>query len=170
MDEIDGFSSKKKQFSCIAFVWNRSIWRSRQWNVLVLVSPFMKAVFMESILAEQTSGNFSFTNSIRSFWNHLNSFPWNFLNQNNFHGIFHHETDFKENFQHKLVAWFSHQHILFSRSCKKLKTLFFSNFQSWKEFSLNSRCWSWFFWILLRRNQFPWFFCERSSLWWISLE
>ena len=106
--------------------------------VLVLVSPFMKAVFMESISAEQTSGNFSLTNSIWSFWNHLDWFPWNFLNQNNFHGIFHHEIDFQENFQNKLVAWFSHQHILFSRSCRKMKTHFFWIFQSLKDF----------FWIL----------------------
>ena len=125
MDEIGGFSFKKT--SCLALHLYEIGPSGVPVNemVLVLVSPFLKAVFMESILAEQTSGNFSLTNSIRSFWNHLNWFPWDFLNENNFLGIFHHETDFQENFQNKLVAWFSHQHVLFSRSCKKIKTFFF---------------------------------------------
>ena len=138
MDEIGGFSSRKT--SCLALHLYEIGPSGVPVNemVLVLVSPFMKAVFMESISAEQTSGNFSLTYSIRSFWNHLNWFPWNFLNQNNFHGIFHHETDFQETFQNKLVAWFSHQHILFSRSCKKI--IFFFDFPVLKkvfsEFSL----------------------------------
>ena len=140
MDEIGGFSSRKT--SCLELHLYEIGPSGVPVNemVMVLVSPFLKAVFMESISAEQTSGNFSLTNSIRSFWNHLNWFPWNFLNQNNFHGIFHHETDFQETFQNKLVAWFSHQHILFSRSCKKMKTLFFYDFPVLKrvfsEFSL----------------------------------
>ena len=125
MDEIGGFSSKKTSFLALHLYEIGSSGVPVSEMVLVLVSPFMKAVFIESISAEQTSGNFSLTNSIWSFWNPLNWFPWNFLNQNFFQGIFHHETDFQENFRNKLVAWFSHQHILFSRSCKKLKTLFF---------------------------------------------
>ena len=140
MDEIGGFSSKKTSFLALHLYEIGSSGVPVSEMVLVLVSPFMKAVFIESISAEQTSGNFSLTNSIWSFWNPLNWFPWNFLNQNFFQGIFHHETDFQENFRNKLVAWFSHQHILFSRSCKKLKTLFFFDFPVLKrvfsEFSL----------------------------------
>ena len=170
MDEIGGFTSKKTSFLAFHLYEIGSSGVPVSEMVVVLVSPFMKAVFLESMSAEQTSGNFSLTISFWSFWNHLNWFPWIFLNQNNSHGIFHHETDFQKNLQNKLIAWFSHQHILFSRSCKKIKTLFFSIFQSWKELSLNSRCWSSFFWLFLRRNQFPWFFCDWSPLWWISLE
>ena len=125
MDEIGGSSPKYTSFLALHLYEIRSSGLPVSEMVLVLVSPFLKTVFMEAISAEQTSGNFPLKNSIWSFWNHLNWFPWNFLNQNNFHGIFHHETDFQENFQNKLVAWFSHQRILFSRSCKKLKTLFF---------------------------------------------
>ena len=125
MDEIGGFSSRKTSFLALHLYEIGPSGVPVNEMVLVLVSPLMKAVFTESLSAEQTSGNFSLTNSIWSFWNHLNWFPWNFLNQNNFHGIFHHETDFQEIFRNKLVACFSHQYILFSRSCKKMKTLFF---------------------------------------------
>ena len=128
MDEIGGFTSKKTSFLAFHLYEIGSSGVPVSEMVVVLVSPFMKAVFLESMSAEQTSGNFSLTISIWSFWNHLNWFPWIFLNQNNSHGIFHHETDFQKHFQNKLIAWFSHQHILLSRSCKKIKTLFFFNF------------------------------------------
>ena len=153
MDEIGGFTSKKTSFHAFHLYEIGSSGVPVSEMVVVLVSPFMKAVFLECMSAEQTSGNFSLTISIWSFWNHLNWFPWIFLNQNNSHGIFHHETDFQKHFQNKLIARFSHQHILFSRSCKKIKTLFF-------QFSSLEKS---FLWILVVGVHFFDFSCGEIS-------
>ena len=104
-------------------------------------------------------------------WLQINliDFHWIFSNRNDTHGILINETDFWGNHIHELFPRISLWQKLVSWNSIQSK-LFFLSFQFEIEFPPISSWWSWFLQLSHGRNQFPWFFCARSSLLWLSPE
>ena len=169
MVEIAGFSLKKTSFLSLHLFEIGSSGVPVSEMVLVLASPLMKAVFMESIPVEQTSGTFidklnlivlksSKLVSMKFF--ESKKFPRNFSPWNWFPGDFSKQT----------CSMIFRSTYFVLNVLQKIKNSFFSMFQFLKRVFSEYLLLEMIILIFLGRNQLPWFFCELSSLWWISPE
>ena len=137
--------------------------------ILILLSPLMKAVFINSTSEEEISKNFLRWYSLRLSSNQFNWFPLIFFQPKRCPRTFSQwnrfsKKSYTQTFSKKFH--FTDFNLMDSNQSKWL----FPLFQFENEFSPNSRWWCWFQQNFHGKNQLPWFLCARSSISWLSPE
>ena len=130
----------------------------------------MKAVSMDFTSKEQTPRTFLRWYSIWLTSNQLNWFPLTFFQSKRYPRNFNPWNRFLRKSYTRAFSQNLPVTEVSLMEFNSIKTVFFSSFQFEIEFPPTSSWWSWFLQLFHGRNQFPWFFCARSSLLWLSPE